>query len=176
MLPDTNTGDVMEIGLMSLAEMRGDTPVAAPVSDRTVPALDLSRLPADAREKAAHLLARLPADLRIEPKHHTILVLQYVRGDTTKGGIILPGQAQREDEFQGRVGLVLALAPDAYDDGRRFPAGPLCQVGDWVVWKPMASAATRMRFGDQSKGAVIAWLNDDAVIGRVADPNDVIGG
>lgn len=61
-----------------------------------------------------------------------VLVAIYIRPEKTSGGIIRPIDNIKEDEFQGKVGLVVKTGPLAteYDDDT--PAE--CQVGDWVVY------------------------------------------
>jgi hypothetical protein len=49
----------------------------------------------------------------------------YVREETTTGGIILPHEVLAEDEFQGKVGLVLKKGPDAFPDP---------EIGQWAVY------------------------------------------
>lgn len=64
-----------------------------------------------------------------------VLVGVYVRPEKTVGGIIRIQENVREDEFQGKVGLVLKKGPLAYaewetDEERGSSANP----GDWVVY------------------------------------------
>ena len=64
-----------------------------------------------------------------------VLVGIYKRPERTKSGLVLPEQVRDEDKYQGKVGLVLAVGPDAFvdDEKVRFAVRPL--VGDWVVYK-----------------------------------------
>jgi hypothetical protein len=127
--------------------------------------MKVSDLDPAALAKCAHLLDGV-RDIEIPaPTGWHVLVLQYIRPEKV-GSIFLADQTRKEDEYQGRVGLVLALGPDAYADTVKFPNGPWCQVGDWVLWPPMESAATRFRYGK----AVLALINDDRVLMRGVDP------
>jgi co-chaperonin GroES (HSP10) len=109
-------------------------------------------------------VARLP-----EPTGWHILVLQYVRPNDTKtaGGIILPGMTLKEDEYQGRVGVVLAVGPDAYCDKTRTPGGPWVEVGNWIAWPRMAEASAKIAFGE----ATLVVLQDERVLLRGVDPD-----
>ena len=59
------------------------------------------------------------------------------------GGVYITPKTREEDKYQGKVGLVLALGPESYADEERFPDGPWCQVGDWVMWKDMLTGKIR---------------------------------
>ena len=65
-------------------------------------------------------------------------------------------------------GYVLKLGPDAYQDKNRFPSGPWCQEGDWVVFRPYSG--TRMKI----YGKEFRLINDDTVEAVVEDPTGVV--
>ena len=127
-------------------------------------------LPADVLAKAGHLIDKLRGKPLPQPTGWHVLVLQYIRPDaiTTASGMKLytAPTMQREDEYQGRCGLVLALGPDAYGDQVKFGSGPWCKVGDWVSWRNMESAASRITYA----GTTIARLADDTIVDVGIDP------
>lgn len=106
------------------------------------------------------------------PAGYYVLAVQYVRPDTTtlKSGFVLhnAGVTQKEDKFQGRSGLVIALGPDAYA-GDKFKSGPWCKVGDWIAWPSMENAAARMEYNK----VVITTIPDDRVVLVGVDPEMV---
>lgn len=61
-----------------------------------------------------------------------VLVATYIRPEKTVGGIIRPPENIKEDEFQGKVGLIVKAGPLATEFEDDTP--PTCQVGDWVVY------------------------------------------
>lgn len=65
-----------------------------------------------------------------------VLIGTYVRPQKTKGGIILSEKFRDEDFYQGKVGLVLKLAPGAFVDGpdAKFN-GFKVEPGDWVFFR-----------------------------------------
>jgi hypothetical protein len=134
--------------------------------------MKLSDLPAEALAPIAHLIGgRDPASIEFPaPTGHFVLVLQYVRADakTLPGGqkIYYSDVTKKEDEFQGRVGVVLALGPDAYVDTARYPLGAWVQPGDWVMWPALENAAARSRYA----GFIICVLPDDRLVARAVDP------
>lgn len=64
-----------------------------------------------------------------------VLVAVYVRPKQSAGGIYLPDKTVDEDKYQGKVGLVLALGPIAFEDDQTHRFGEIKpEVGDWVVF------------------------------------------
>jgi co-chaperonin GroES (HSP10) len=64
-----------------------------------------------------------------------VLVAVYVRPKQSAGGIYLPDRTVDEDKYQGKVGLVLALGPIAFEDDATHRFGAIKpEVGDWVVF------------------------------------------
>lgn len=63
-----------------------------------------------------------------------VLIGMYVRSNKTKSGIHLPDSTIKEDEYQGKAGLVLAMGPSAFvsDDNHNF-MGVKAEVGDWIA-------------------------------------------
>jgi len=75
----------------------------------------------------------------IEVLGSQVLVAAYIRPEKTVGGIILPdtpNSARAEDEFQGKVGLVLKSGPIAFKDDDTHKFGDrIPQPGDWVLYR-----------------------------------------
>jgi co-chaperonin GroES (HSP10) len=68
--------------------------------------------------------------------HNQILVAIFVRPEKTAGGIYRPGGNVVEDEYQGKVGLVVKLGPMAFKDTEEETFdGQNVSVGDWVVFR-----------------------------------------
>jgi co-chaperonin GroES (HSP10) len=64
-----------------------------------------------------------------------VLVAVYVRPKQSAGGIYLPDKTVDEDKYQGKVGLVLALGPIAFEDDTTHRFGTIKpEVGDWIVF------------------------------------------
>ena len=64
-----------------------------------------------------------------------VLVGIYMRPEKTSGGIIRPDANKVEDVWQGKVGLVLKLGPDAFidpDTGERYQQA--INPGEWGVF------------------------------------------
>jgi co-chaperonin GroES (HSP10) len=67
-----------------------------------------------------------------------VLLGTYIRNEKTAGGIIRPTDVLKEDEYQGKVGLVLAVGPIAYADFETqatVPQGEMAELHTWVVYQ-----------------------------------------
>lgn len=102
-----------------------------------------------------------------KPTGFRILVEMLEMGSVTKGGIHIPDSTKKLEETAGIVAKVVAMGPDAYLDAARFPAGPWCQVGDFVVMKSYSGA--RLKVG----GKEYRLINDDTIEATVEDPSQV---
>lgn len=82
-------------------------------------------------------------------------------------GIVKAEEIRRNEEITSHVLFVLKLGPDAYADKVKFPSGPWCKEGDFVLTR--AYAGTRFRvFGREFR-----LINDDQVDGVIEDPRGV---
>ena len=65
-----------------------------------------------------------------------ILCAVYKRPEKTASGIILTDNTRKEDEYQGKVGLVLKKGPLAFvDDENTTFQEQNVNVGDWIVFR-----------------------------------------
>jgi co-chaperonin GroES (HSP10) len=85
-------------------------------------------------------------------------------GDT---GIIKSSESVRVEEQTTIVLFVAKVGPDAYQDKTRFPSGPWCKQGDFVVVR--AYSGTRIKI----HGTEWRIINDDSVDGTVEDPRGI---
>jgi len=111
------------------------------------------------------LQAKLPT-----PTGYRILILPFVPGKVTRGGIHLAKQTVDKERLATVVGYVVRLGPDAYKDDRKFPEGPWCQEGDWIIFGRYAGARIQIEGGD------LRLLNDDEILAVINDPEDILAG
>ena len=71
------------------------------------------------------------------------------------------------EEKLATVLFVVALGPDCYKDDKRFPSGPWCKQGDFVIVRP--NAGTRLMI----HGREFRLINDDSVESVVDDPRGI---
>lgn len=103
--------------------------------------------------------------------HNRVLVATYVAPETTKGGIIRPERSLSEDRFQGKVGLVIKVGPQAFeDDGAARFGGVKVQPGDWVTYRP--ADGTEVFFVDDNglDATPCRLIEDVHILGRTPDP------
>jgi co-chaperonin GroES (HSP10) len=81
--------------------------------------------------------------------------------------LIKPDQVVRFEEVLATVLFVVALGPDCYQDKDRFPTGPWCKQGDFVVVRP--NAGTRLLI----HGKEFRMIHDDSVEAVVEDPRGI---
>jgi co-chaperonin GroES (HSP10) len=82
-------------------------------------------------------------------------------------GIIKAGQSMHYEEVLTPVLFVVKLGPDAYKDDKRFPSGPSCKEGDFIICRP--NSGTRLKI----HGREFRILNDDSVEAVVEDPRGI---
>jgi co-chaperonin GroES (HSP10) len=82
-------------------------------------------------------------------------------------GIIKSGQSMHYEEVLTPVLFVVKVGPDAYADKSRFPSGPSCKEGDFIIVRP--NSGTRMKI----HGREFRLLNDDSVEATVEDPRGI---
>ncbi len=81
--------------------------------------------------------------------------------------LIKADETVRNEELLTTVLFVVDLGEDCYKDPTRFPTGPWCQKGDFVLVRP--HAGTRLVI----HGREFRIINDDSVEGVVADPRGI---
>ena len=127
-----------------------------------VSAVDLSSiLNKDAEEKAK----QLP-----DPTGFMLLTVvpeameEYANSDV---GLIKDSKTMYYEEILTPVLFVVKIGPEAYQDKTRFPSGPRCKVGDFVIVRP--NSGTRLKI----HGREVRIINDDSVEGVVQDPRGI---
>jgi len=115
-------------------------------------------LPQTAEEKAK----QLP-----EPMGYRMLVAIPDAEKEHSGGILKADQTLHMEEVLSTVFFVLKMGPDCYQDEKRFPNGPWCKVGDFVLARP--NTGTRLKI----HGREFRLINDDSVEAVVDDPRGI---
>lgn len=82
-------------------------------------------------------------------------------------GLIKAGSTMQYEEVLTPVLFVVKLGPDAYKDATRFPNGPSCKEGDFVIVRP--NSGTRLKI----HGREFRIINDDSVEAVVEDPRGI---
>jgi len=109
------------------------------------------------------LLERMPA-----PTGWRILVLPYRGKGKTDGGIYLPDAVVQEQTVSTQVGYVLKVGELDYKDAEKFPMGPWCDQGDWVMFARYSGSRFKIDGGE------VRILNDDEVLAKIKEPEDIL--
>ena len=118
-------------------------------------------------------LKEKPKDLAKEldklplPSGWRILVLPFEASKKSKGGIIYSDTAVERASIASTCGNVLALGSQAYDK-EKFPEGPWCKKGDWVLFARYAGSRIKIEGGE------VRLLNDDEILATVKNPEDIL--
>jgi len=102
-----------------------------------------------------------------DPKGYKILIALPEPDEKTEGGILKAKQTMDVEEVGSICGFVLKLGTDAYRDESRFPNGPYCKEGDWVMMR--SYSGTRFKI----HGKEFRLINDDSVEAVVEDPRGI---
>lgn len=82
-------------------------------------------------------------------------------------GLIKADETVRVEEQSTVVLFVVKMGPTAYKDATRFPDGPWCKEGDFVLTR--AYSGTRIKI----HGTEFRIINDDTVEAVVQDPRGI---
>ena len=107
--------------------------------------------------------SQLPA-----PSGWRLLVLPFSPREKTKGGILIAQESLDKLRIATNCGYVLEMGPLAYHDREKFPTGPWCKTGQWVIFARYAGSRLPIEGGE------VRILNDDEVLGTIQDPGSVL--
>ena len=107
--------------------------------------------------------AKLP-----QPTGWRILVLPFKMNEKTKGGVIINESTLERQQVASQCGNVLAMGSECYKDKERYPSGPWCKVGDWVVFARYSGSRINIEGGE------VRLLNEDEILATVKDPEDLL--
>jgi co-chaperonin GroES (HSP10) len=102
-----------------------------------------------------------------EPKGYRILCALPEADEKFDSGIVKSSETMRNEEVLSTVFFVVKLGPDCYKDEKRFPNGPWCQQGDFILARP--NSGTRLKI----HGREFRIINDDSVEAVVQDPRGI---
>jgi co-chaperonin GroES (HSP10) len=98
--------------------------------------------------------------------YHLLCMLPEAK-EEYEGGLLKASQTMQYEELLSPVLFVAKIGPDAFADKTRFPSGPSCKVGDFVLVRP--NTGTRMKI----HGTEWRLINDDSVQAVVQDPRGI---
>jgi len=102
-----------------------------------------------------------------EPSTYHLLCVIPETDEKYDSGLVKAGQTMHFEEVLSPVLFVVKMGPDCYADKTRFPSGPSCKVGDFVLVRP--NSGTRVKI----HGREFRIINDDSVEAVVEDPRAI---
>jgi co-chaperonin GroES (HSP10) len=122
-------------------------------------AVDLSKILDVPAEKKAQ---QIPT-----PSTFHLLCMVPQAEEEYESGLVKAGNTMHYEEVLTPVLFVAKMGPDAFKDEKRFPSGPSCKVGDFVIVRP--NSGTRLKI----HGTEWRIINDDSVEAVVEDPRGI---
>jgi co-chaperonin GroES (HSP10) len=128
------------------------------MTESLIIATEHGEVPQSAEDKAK----QLPA-----PVGYKILVALPEVDDKYESGLVKAGTTVHYEEVLSTVFFVVALGPDCYTDKVRYPTGPWCKAGDFVVLR--SNSGSRLKI----HGKEFRMINEDTVDAVVQDPRGI---
>jgi co-chaperonin GroES (HSP10) len=102
-----------------------------------------------------------------EPSGYRILCVIPEIEEAYDSGILKADKTMHYEEVLSTVFFVVKMGPDCYKDTTRFPTGPWCKEGDFILARP--NSGTRLKI----HGREFRIINDDSVEAVVEDPRGI---
>lgn len=99
--------------------------------------------------------------------YHLLVAMPKVGKTFGESGIIKADKTLHEEHILSMVGVVMGVGAQAYADPDRFPTGPWCKLGDFVMFR--SNSGTRFKVAGQE----YRMLNDDSIEAVVKDPRGI---
>jgi co-chaperonin GroES (HSP10) len=122
-------------------------------------AVDLSAILDKSQEEKGKQLPR--------PSGYRILCALPEAEEEYDSGLIKADETLRMEEILTTVLFVVDLGPDCYQDKDKFPTGPWCKKGDFILVRPNSGSRLVIH------GREFRVINDDTVEGVVDDPRGI---
>jgi len=99
--------------------------------------------------------------------YHILICMPQASSTYGDSGIVKATTSVHRESILSMVGLVVDMGDQAYSDKDRFPNGPWCKQGDYVMFR--SNSGTRFRVD----GAEMRLINDDSVEAVIVDPSAI---
>ena len=122
----------------------------------------MSNIDIEATKEQAEKAKLLP-----EPKGYRILCAVPQVEEEYEGGLIKADETKKVEEQTTVVLFVVKMGDLCYADKDRFPTGPWCKEGDFVLTRPYSGTRVVIH------GREFRIINDDTVEAVVQDPRGI---
>jgi co-chaperonin GroES (HSP10) len=104
-----------------------------------------------------------------KPVGYRLLVALPDIEDHYKNSSLLKTDTEKHREYiMSIMGIVLDVGEGAYSDKERFPEGPWCKQGDYVMFR--MNTGTRFKVN----GKEFRLMNDDSIEAVIPDPSGIM--
>jgi len=110
----------------------------------------------------------IEAQLPTPVGYRVLIALPQVEDTYGDTGLVKSTTTKQQEHIMSIIGLVLDMGDLAYSDKERFPSGPWCKAGDYVMFR--MNTGTRFTVS----GVEYRLMNDDSIEAVVADPHGII--
>lgn len=132
-----------------------------------IPQLDMSKVADKLKEKPQLTDAELEARLPKPVGYRLLIALPEIEKTYGDSGIVKIDKEINKEYILSIMGLVVDMGEDCYKDEERFPHGPWCKVGDYVLFR--MNSGTRIRVD----GREYRVMNDDSIEAVIPDPRGI---
>lgn len=122
----------------------------------------MSSIDVEKTEEMAKKATQLP-----NPKGYRLLCAVPHVEEEYESGLIKADETKRVEEQTTVVLFVIKMGDTAYKDESRFPTGPWCKEGDFVLTRPYSGTRVVIH------GREFRIINDDSVEAVVDDPRGI---
>lgn len=154
--------DAADIAEHSAAPRRGRQVTAAPRKGHELTSINFAR---GEDHKPRHL-ELLGGEIPVATGYN-LLVVMFRPPEKTASGFIIPHKTLGEYRYQGKVGLIVGVGPDAYQDKSKFPSGPWCKLHDWVIFPAYLDSSRKFTW---NANVDIIVMHDDKIDAVIDDP------
>ena len=100
--------------------------------------------------------------------YRLLIALPDIEESYEGSDLIKTSDAMRKEYIMSIMGVVLDMGDGAYADKNRFPEGPWCKEGDYVMFR--MNTGTRFKVN----GKEFRLMNDDSIEAVIADPRGIM--
>ena len=122
----------------------------------------MSNIDVEKTQEEAKKASQLPV-----PKGYRLLCAVPLVEDEYESGILKAEDTRKTEELTTVVLFVVKMGDLAYADKERFPNGPWCKEGDFVLTRPYSGTRVVIH------GREFRIINDDTVEAVVDDPRGI---
>ena len=103
-----------------------------------------------------------------QPTGFRIVILPLTLKSKTDAGLHLTDETIEQAQVTTNICKVLKVGSDAYKDKERFPNGPWCKEGDWIIIAKYAGSRISIEGGE------LRIINDDEILATIDHPRDIL--